>query len=79
MQDLGPFQLFVDSEAADMVAGAVVDFDETRFAGGFNIQYPHYGGGYEAKKWDDPLAQNVQDVITPPKSTPGIGRTWRLG
>ncbi len=71
VQDLGPFQLFVDAEAAEMVSGAVVDFDETRYAGGFNIQYPHYDLRYEAKKWDDPLAQNVQDVITT-KINPGI-------
>lgn len=71
VQDLGPFLLFVDQEAAEMVTGAVVDFDETRYAGGFNIQYPQYGPKVEAKKWDDPQAQSVQDAITF-KINPGI-------
>ena len=64
VQELGPFQLFVDQQAAEIVGGAVVDFNEAQYAGGFNIQYPHYGPQVEEKEWDDPLAQAVQDAIS---------------
>jgi len=64
VQDMGPFMLYTDAEAAEIITGAVVDFNENLYAGGFNIQYPNYGPKIEAKKWDDPLAQQVQDAIT---------------
>jgi Fe/S biogenesis protein NfuA len=64
MQDAGPFMVYVDPDAAEIVRDAVVDFNEAQYAGGFNIQYPNYGPKIEAKEWDDPLAQSVQDTIT---------------
>jgi Fe/S biogenesis protein NfuA len=64
VQDMGPFMLYADADAIEIITGAVVDFNENQFAGGFNIQYPNYGPKVEAKKWDDPLAQEVQDAIT---------------
>lgn len=63
VQDIGPFLLFVDQDSVELVTGAVVDFDEALYAGGFNIQYPNYGGN-TGKTWDDPLAQAVQHAIS---------------
>ena len=71
VQDMGPFMVFADADAVEIITGAIVDFNEKQFAGGFNIQYPHYGPKLDAKKWDDPLAQQVQDTITI-KINPGL-------
>lgn len=66
IQDTGPFPLYFDSATAESLRGARVDFDEMKYAAGFNIHYPDQIADYpEAihKEWDDPVAQAVQTVI----------------
>ena len=40
VQDTGKFKLIVREAAAKAIRGAKVDFDEQRYAAGFNIEYP---------------------------------------
>jgi Fe/S biogenesis protein NfuA len=67
VQPVGNFDLIFDADVAGKVQGAKVDFDETRYTAGFNIEYPPrpaYPEGVVAKRdWEDPLAQKVQKVI----------------
>ncbi|MEX1247474.1 MAG: NifU family protein [Anaerolineales bacterium] len=67
VQSTGQFDLLFEPAVAKKVQGAKVDFDEQRFAAGFNIEYPPrsaFPPGVEARRdWSDPLAQKVQHVI----------------
>lgn len=67
VQPVDGFDLLFEPEVAEMIRGSKVDFDETRYSAGFNIEYPPkspYPPGVEARTdWDDPLAQQVQQVI----------------
>ena len=67
VQKAGKFELLFDPDVAEMIQGAKVDFDESRYSAGFNIEYPEksmYPPEAEpGKQWDDPVAQKVQDVI----------------
>lgn len=67
VQPVNGFDLLFEPDVAELIKGSKVDFDETRFSAGFNIEYPPkspYPPGVEVRKdWDDPLAQKVQNVI----------------
>lgn len=67
IQSAGDFDMVFDPDVAKKVKGAKVDFDEARFAAGFNIEYPPRGvfppGAAPRHDWTDPLAQKVQHVI----------------
>jgi Fe/S biogenesis protein NfuA len=67
VQVVNGFDLIFEPEVAEVIAGSKVDFDERRYAAGFNIEYPArspYPPGVEARQdWDDPVAQKVQQVI----------------
>lgn len=67
IQSVNGFDLLFAPDVAELIAGSKVDFDETRYAAGFNIEYPKrsaYPPGVEARQdWDDPVAQKVQQVI----------------
>ncbi len=67
VQPVNGFDLIFEPAVAEVIAGSKVDFDETRYAAGFNIEYPQrspYPPGVEARQdWDDPVAQKVQTVI----------------
>ncbi|MCW5877667.1 MAG: NifU family protein [Anaerolineales bacterium] len=68
VQSVGAFELLFEPDVAEKVQGAKVDFDEERYSAGFNIEYPPRSilpPGLEARTdWEDPLAQQVQQVIT---------------
>ena len=67
VQPVNGFDLLFAPDVAELIAGSTVDFDESLYAAGFNIEYPQrspYPPGVEARTdWDDPLAQQVQLVI----------------
>lgn len=67
IQKVGNFDLLFEPDVAEMIQGAKVDFDESRYSAGFNIEYPEksmYPPEAEpGKHWDNPVAQKVQDVI----------------
>lgn len=67
VQVVNGFDLIFEPEVAEVIVGSKVDFDETRYAAGFNIEYPQrspYPPGVEARQdWDDPVAQKVQQII----------------
>jgi len=67
VQTAGDFDLIFEPGVAEKIRGSKVDFDETRYSVGFNIEYPRksaYPPGVEAHRdWEDPLAQKVQQVI----------------
>ena len=56
--DTGKFKAFIDPDTAQFMATATVDFITDDNGSGFDIDNP------AAKtKWDNPLAQKVQDVL----------------
>lgn len=67
VQPVGGFDLLFEASVAEKIQGSKVDFDETRYSAGFNIEYPPrnpFPPGVEARRdWSDPLAQQVQKVI----------------
>jgi Fe/S biogenesis protein NfuA len=67
VQDTGLFQFYLNPTAAESIQGAVVDFDETKYSSGFNIEYNtenYFPAGVKQKRdWSDPLAIAVQEVI----------------
>jgi Fe/S biogenesis protein NfuA len=67
VQDVGSFEFLFEPSVAKQIHGSRVDFDESRYSAGFNIEYPKdsmYPPEAETgKQWDDPLAQKVQDVL----------------
>lgn len=68
VQDTGSFLLYLDPDCAESIRGAKVDFDEEKFAAGFNIEYfkdPNYVPPWEQgrRDWEDPTAIAVQKVI----------------
>src|SRR5690606_12614860 len=56
VQDEGSFEVYLDPLSAGQLEGAVVDFVEGVMQSGFRVFF-------ETPKWDDPLAQKVQDVL----------------
>ena len=67
VQKVGNFDLLFEPDVAELIQGSKVDFDESRYSAGFNIEYPEkniYPPEVEpGKQWDNPVAQKVQDVI----------------
>ena len=55
--EAGELRLFVDKESVDDLAGATINFIPA--TGGFDIEKPN-----SPFDWDDPLAQQVQEVLT---------------
>jgi Fe/S biogenesis protein NfuA len=50
------FDVYLDPLSADKLQGATVDFVDGVMQSGFRVFFP-------SPRWDDPLAQRVQDVI----------------
>lgn len=67
IQRAGKVDFYFEPDVAERVQGSKVDFDESRYSAGFNIEYPKssfYPPEMQpGKQWDDPLAQKVQTVI----------------
>lgn len=66
VQDTGKFKLLVSESAAELIIGARVDFDENRYAAGFNIEYPEQENPGKIRRrddWTDPIAIAAQKVI----------------
>jgi Fe/S biogenesis protein NfuA len=55
--DCGEFQVFVDSESAENLKGATIDYVEDLNSSGFKIDNPN------APTWDNPKAQAIQQLI----------------
>ena len=55
--DCGGFQVFVDSESAENLKGATIDYVEDLNSSGFKIDNPN------APTWDNPKAQAIQQLI----------------
>ena len=62
--DEGDFRIFIDPESAPKLKGASIDFVPTFRGPSFKIEYPQ-------PKWDDPLAQKVQELISE-RVNPGV-------
>jgi Fe/S biogenesis protein NfuA len=62
--DQGAFRVFIDPESAPKLKGAQVDFVPTFRGPSFKIEYPQ-------PTWDDPLAQQVQTLISE-RINPGV-------
>ncbi|HZW28675.1 MAG TPA: NifU family protein, partial [Trueperaceae bacterium] len=56
VQDEGAFEVYLDPLSARALDGATVDFVEGVMQSGFKVFFP-------SPKWDDPVAQKVQDVL----------------
>ena len=56
VQDEGSFEVYLDPLSAKALDGATVDFVDGVMQSGFKVFFP-------SPKWDDPLAQKVQDVL----------------
>ncbi|MBX3002388.1 MAG: NifU family protein [Anaerolineales bacterium] len=67
VQPAGEFDFLFDPDVAKKVQGCRVDYDDQRYAAGFNIEYPPAPFGPPAERirsdWSDPLAVRVQQVI----------------
>lgn len=65
--DMGPFEMYLDPQAATSLKGAKVDFDEKKYSTGFHIEYENPLESYlktRRKEWgDDPIANRVQQVV----------------
>jgi Fe/S biogenesis protein NfuA len=55
--DYGEFQVFVDSESAENLKGATIDYVEDLNSSGFKIDNPN------TPTWDNPKAQAIQQLI----------------
>ncbi len=62
--DEGDFKVFLDPNSAAKLKGAKIDIVPTFRGPSFKIDYP-------APEWDDPLAQQVQELITN-RVNPGV-------
>ena len=60
----GDFQVFIDPESAPKLRGATIDYVPTFRGPSFKIEYPQ-------PKWDNPLAQRVQDLLSE-RVNPGV-------
>lgn len=56
VHDEGSFEVYLDPLSAKALTGATVDFVEGVMQSGFKVFF-------ESPKWDDPVAQKVQDVL----------------
>lgn len=56
MLEMGGFEVFVDPMSQKQLSGATVDFVDDVMQSGFRLFWP-------SPKWDDPVAQRVQDVL----------------
>lgn len=56
VQDEGAFEVYIDPLSARALDGATVDYVEGVMQSGFKVFFP-------SPKWDDPVAQKVQDVL----------------
>ncbi|HRN50216.1 MAG TPA: NifU family protein [Anaerolineales bacterium] len=67
VQPAGEFDFLFAPDVAEKVQGCRVDYDDQRYAAGFNIEYPPTPFGPPADRvrtdWTDPLAIQVQQVI----------------
>ena len=67
VQDMGPFQMYLDPQAATSLNGSKVDFDEKKYSTGFHIEYENPLESYlksRRKDWgDDPVANRVQQEV----------------
>lgn len=67
VQHAGSFDFLFQPEVAEKIKGSKVDFDESRYSAGFNIEYPDNGpyppGVTPRTDWEDPTAIQVQKVI----------------
>jgi len=64
VQDVGLFEVHFDPQSAAQLDGAMVDYDATRYPGGFHIQHNSPAGSIPpSKEWDDPTASAVQRII----------------
>ena len=67
VQSLESFDFLFEPDVSEKIMGARVDFDESRYSAGFNIEYPKGSNlpdeAKPGKQWDDPIAQKVQTVI----------------
>ncbi len=67
IQPTGEFDFLFAPDVAEKVQGCRVDYDDQRYAAGFNIEYPPTPFGPPADRvrtdWTDPLAVQVQQVI----------------
>jgi len=67
LQKAGKIDLLFEAEVAELIQGSKVDFDESRYSAGFNIEYPtknmYPPEAEPGRQWDDADAQNVQNVI----------------
>jgi Fe/S biogenesis protein NfuA len=55
--DCGEFKIFIDSESAESLKGATIDYVEDLNSSGFKIDNPN------APTWDNPKAQAIQQLI----------------
>lgn len=62
--EAGDFRVFMDSASAPKLRGAVIDLVPTFRGPSFKIEYPQ-------PTWDDPLAQEVQTLISE-RINPGV-------
>jgi len=65
--DLGDFSIVLDSQSSEWMDSATVDFKTLEDGSGFEIDNPS-----ATPKWDDPVAQKVQQVIDD-KVLPTVG------
>ena len=65
VQIVDEISFIMDDNSAEALTGAVIDFDEVRFQGGFHIQFApdKLVEVPPSKLWDDPIATRVQKVI----------------
>ncbi len=65
VQDVDDVWFIMDKTSAEALQGAVIDFDETKFQGGFHIQYApdKLVEVPPSKMWGDELSTQVQKVI----------------
>ena len=65
--DMGPFEIYLDPQAATSLMGAKVDFDEKKYSTGFHIDYENPLESYlesRRRDWgDDAVANQVQHVV----------------
>lgn len=73
--EMGPFPMYLDTQAATALKGARVDFDEQKYSAGFHIEYDNPLESYlssRRKDWgDDPIANKVQ-LLVDEQINPGV-------
>ena len=67
VQDTGSFHMYYDEFAAAAIQGARVDFDESKYTSGFNIDYPEPqvipAEVTQRRDFDNPLAMELLNLI----------------